>query len=563
VSRYVIATRGPRSATAAWAAGFSGIRPRYNGEMPFPPSSEVGRDRWIARAVVVANVLLLWVLPVLPMQDLPQHMAYVRIMADYDRPDLPFRDLYVLPGRAQPYFTVYYLLVALARLGSVMVAVRVVYSLFVVLAFWAFRDLLASAQPSNQQRSVRGALLASLAIWSPTVVMGFSSYTLALPFVLWGCAAAVRLSARTSRRDIVVLGACGTALVSLHPVSAGALTLFLLITAAVAPTRRMVVVTLAGLGAMAAAVGFWAVVGEQGTGSFSGVDWSAAAGSGFGFDIITNALQIQWSNPPAKLTALAWHVLGPFRLWDQVVRFGALVAAGAALARWRPRSATAGASALFKRATLLFLVAAWLAPWGLKVPSEITFLDFRLMTVGLFLVLACVPLSLLEGRRPLIALGALASFCTVQFGARSLAFSREARDALALLEEAPAGGRLLALTFHNQSAHFGAQFRLTHNLPLYYTIRSGGVTSQFWARYTDHLPVGYREGQSLALVGEWAPWELKAADIHSFDYVLLEQASANDPAKAQRGARLSKAILDEQARLVRCAGAFCLYAVGR
>lgn len=41
--------------------------------------------RW---GLVVASVALVASLPVLPCQDLPQHLSYVRILLDYDQNDL-------------------------------------------------------------------------------------------------------------------------------------------------------------------------------------------------------------------------------------------------------------------------------------------------------------------------------------------------------------------------------------------------------------------------------------------------------------------------------------------
>jgi hypothetical protein len=37
----------------------------------------------LALALLAANLVLVWTLPVLPGQDLPEHLAYVRIFADY------------------------------------------------------------------------------------------------------------------------------------------------------------------------------------------------------------------------------------------------------------------------------------------------------------------------------------------------------------------------------------------------------------------------------------------------------------------------------------------------
>src|SRR5437660_5660327 len=77
------------------------------------------RSYGAARAgLIAANLALVWALPVLPGQDLPQHLAYARIFLDWNRPELPFFQRYLLPSHFEPYFTVYLLLVVLDHLIS-------------------------------------------------------------------------------------------------------------------------------------------------------------------------------------------------------------------------------------------------------------------------------------------------------------------------------------------------------------------------------------------------------------------------------------------------------------
>ncbi len=62
-----------------------------------------------------AHLLFVWTVPILPCQDLPQHLSYARILLDYNRTDLPFREYYELPSHFQPYFLSHYLLAAVGR----------------------------------------------------------------------------------------------------------------------------------------------------------------------------------------------------------------------------------------------------------------------------------------------------------------------------------------------------------------------------------------------------------------------------------------------------------------
>src|SRR5262245_12412625 len=65
--------------------------------------------------LVAVNLAVVWSVPALPAQDLPQHLAYVKILLDYDNPDLTFRYFYRLPERFHPYATVYRILAELAH----------------------------------------------------------------------------------------------------------------------------------------------------------------------------------------------------------------------------------------------------------------------------------------------------------------------------------------------------------------------------------------------------------------------------------------------------------------
>src|ERR1700722_13534173 len=94
-------------------------------------------NRWTV-GLLVANLALVWLLPLIPAQDLPQHLTYIRIFADYDSPDYPFKDFYTLPTGFQPYDTIYLLLAVIARHSSVLFALRLALSLYVVLIFVGF-----------------------------------------------------------------------------------------------------------------------------------------------------------------------------------------------------------------------------------------------------------------------------------------------------------------------------------------------------------------------------------------------------------------------------------------
>lgn len=128
-----------------------------------------------------------------------------------------------------------------------------------------------------------------------------------------------------------------------------------------------------------------------------------------------------------------------------------------------------------------------------------------------------------------------------------------------LLEQAQPRGVMLTVAFHNRSRHFGKQFRLTHFLPMYYTVRQRGINTQFWARYTAHLPVDYRAGKRPAGPPDWRPGELTAAHLPDVDFVLLQRATPDNSRRDVEGSAAAEKLLEAHADLVRCDDLWCLY----
>jgi hypothetical protein len=142
-------------------------------------------------------------------------------------------------------------------------------------------------------------------------------------------------------------------------------------------------------------------------------------------------------------------------------------------------------------------------------------------------------------------------------------FAREVRPTLRLLELARPGGVMLSLMHHHQVEDFGKLFRSSHFLPMYYTVLGDGTNTQFWGQYVEHLPIGFRPGKALDVGKDWFPWQFKAEHLELVDYVLFQAATADDPLKMRTASQKAEAVLMQKARLVKCAGLFCLYRTRR
>jgi hypothetical protein len=117
----------------------------------------------------------------------------------------------------------------------------------------------------------------------------------------------------------------------------------------------------------------------------------------------------------------------------------------------------------------------------------------------------------------------------------------------------------MPLVFGGRSRYFGKQFHMTHFLPMYYTVNASGISTQFWARYTDHLPIDYRAGRRLTAPPDWIPEEFAPAHARSTRYFLLERVSDDYPAAVWAQSQRVEALLAQTATKIICGGPWCLY----
>jgi len=561
VSPSHVAQSSPSRATQSSPSRATGVR------QLFSVAGTYVRARPCASIILLlttAHLALVWMLPVLPGQDLPQHLAYARILLDYHRPELSFQNYYDLPTAFQPYFVSHYLLAAFGRVVGLDAALRLLLSGYVIATLLAFQSLVAAIHRPRPVDLAWSTLLGSLIVWNPVLCMGFLEFLVAFPFILWGAALTIRCGdpGRTMRQ-IALLIACTAGAVSTHLVAAGCILLFALLHATFNPSGRRWSTALAAFATSAGAFGLWMRFGQTGVSGFAATaNWADAFHDAQGFDFITRALRIQWYDPPTKLNYVLWTILGPFR---PAVLAGTSLVFGAAI--WAIKRSASGVAdsdvdlVAARRTILSFAVVCWLTPWGLSVPSEVTFLNFRMFTVAFALGLAAVSPHWFRAARGRIALVLACAFALGHFAYRAAAFAGEARPVITLLRKARPLGPMLPLVYHDKSAHFGKTFRLTHYLPMYYTSKEGGINAQFWARYTEHLPIGYRQGKAFRTPPDWHPARFEPAHVAAFRYVVMQAATDEDSTENREAATRAEDTLGKLADRVECESGWCLYRV--
>ncbi len=138
--------------------------------------------------LALATVSPLWAVTHPAIQDLPQHLATIRALVDFDDAALRFSDYYVVElGRTQ-YLAYYLVTAALAKLVGVRLANTLVLSAAIVGTPYAMRMLLRALE-----RDERAAVLVMPLSWNAHLILGFVNFVAAIPLVLVGLALAIRL----------------------------------------------------------------------------------------------------------------------------------------------------------------------------------------------------------------------------------------------------------------------------------------------------------------------------------------------------------------------------------
>jgi hypothetical protein len=519
--------------------------------------------------LLLGNLILVWALPLIPAQDLPQHLTYIRIFADYDQTTLPFHDFYVLPRGFQPYDSIYLLLAWIARRASVITALRLALSVYVVLMFVGF-DALAGAIHGRgpSRRPLATSVLASMLIWSSVLAMGFLQYFLSVPFVLLSVAALIRGSEK-STPDWVVLAAVpvAAAVASIHLVAAGALAVFCVLYAVLGGSKddfwRRATMSAVVIGTLVTTLVLWRFWGGEVLGARPrGINFAEAWRNAQGFEFVNNMLDATWYDPPVTFNYIVWGTLGPYRIIGLAVAFVAVLACVGLVLPVRKEGDLRTEARNYWRTAWAFALFTCLIPWGIQVPSEITYLNFRLISLAFALLLPLVPPRWFEVPRARVGLTGMAIVFFANFTVHAIGFNREAASPVRLLARVPSKDLVLSLVFRSRSSYFAKGLRLTHFLPMYFTILDGGICSQFWAKYTEHLPIDYRAGKRPAQPDDWSPQNFdETKHLKDAAYVLLQRATPDDPRGTQTQAARAEQKLSLRTTLVACDGVWCLFHV--
>lgn len=494
-------------------------------------------------ALVLGAVAIVVLLPVIPGHDVPQHLAYVRLLATWPSPALA--DVYAAPDVSNVYATTYRLLAPLARVTSAETAMRVALVAYAVLLPLGVRRLARALWEDTS-----ATLLAPLAVFHPVLCMGLLPFTLALPPLTFAVAEGALFLRRGTSMHLVAATALAALTAALHGFAAAALLLF----AALVVVMRRDARTVLWLGG----TGLGLAVASRALGSVASLPPGLGAELARNvriwglYDGVVGTFRISFTHPLEKLNQIAANVLGPFP-W----RFKLILGLGLLAILLTARRTKAEALPGIRPALVAFAVLAALAPAALQVPDDLSLLDFRLLTTAFVLALAAVPpLAFGRGRLVLVTAAFLAVWARQLGGA-----AEEVMRTVRLVDRLDPAARVLALPMHDASAWLDERNAVLHYAAVHHTARNAGVTSLFWARFSPRLPVGYRPGHEPPHPFDWAPWELEDAQLDAYTHVLVRWPHDDDEPRLHELARRVREL--ERLRVVACDDDCCLYDVAR
>jgi len=161
-------------------------------------------------ALAIAVAFPLWAVERPPLQDLPEHVAAIRVISDFGDPALRFRDYFELQLWRTQYVSVYLLGYLLCGLVSPLVAAKLILTLGLVATPLGLRRLLRQlgADPN-------AALLSLPLLFNVHVLLGFINFVLAIPMLFFGLAAALGLRESQGRTGwLAVTGWAGLCFVT-------------------------------------------------------------------------------------------------------------------------------------------------------------------------------------------------------------------------------------------------------------------------------------------------------------------------------------------------------------
>lgn len=487
------------------------------------------RDAWAAKSrwekagellffVLCAGVTWpLWSARYLPIQDLPQHLAAIRVMHSYSNPAFDFAPHFELQ-LAHTQYLLYYVTVDLLsyvldlELANLLVLVSAVFA-----TPYAIRALLRA-----QGRDEWLALLALPLAYHAHLLLGFVNFVWAIAILFFGLALAVRQRSAPTRARAVGLAVTLLACFYAHIVPFGLLGIGVVLVS-IDRDLRASLARLLPVVPSALAAGLWLLRTPAGRSTLD-----AAAADSAQSQLYFEPTEERWDGVFMWLT----DILHGDEDREALVWFfevaAALALAGLvwlAIEAWRRRKSgeKAPARGPWLRLALLPIVAALLYLFGPTSYDWIWPIAPRFALLALLLVIPVIPSP--PPKVAAVFLAAVVGLAALQTAHVREAFTGFDTEEVGDLDEAlaalPEGASVAGLIFARGS-------RFVHFSPFlhyvaYHQARRGGVVMFTFADFPQS-PFRFREERRPPRVvprWEWMPERVSSSDLEYYDYVLV------------------------------------------
>jgi hypothetical protein len=480
-----------------------------------PVSTALARISRAARTYRVGDVVFallalacsapMWLVSYPPIQDLPQHLATIRVIHDYGNPALHFSSYFTLALSKTQYLTYYLAVHLLAYPLGVFVANKVVVTASLVALPYAARALARrlGADPWN-------ALLVLPLVWNSQLILGFVNFVAAIPLALWGIALAIDLRASWSRRRAFGLLVLALVCFYTHVVPFGVLAAGTLLVALGRDWRRALECT-APLAPAAVAAAVWLARTPAGAAART-----AAVGSTSG----PKPTFERWDEALGNLWTWLTDILRDQVDEQTLVIWAALVVVALA-AGGEPSGGSSPARRRLGLLAALVLLGYFIAPTSY---SWIWPISGRFPILAAILLVPLLP-PMKKGWAVGVQLVAAAAglVCVWATGSAFRSFEREeVADLPAAIATIPVGQRVAGLVFDATSRYVKFSPFL-HSVAWYQAERGGAVMFTF-ADFAAS-PVVFRPDNRPPRVGprwEWMPGAVDPIrDLSWYDWVLV------------------------------------------
>ena len=467
---------------------------------------QYGPEALFALLAISAAVPLWWVLRP-PLQDLPQHVAAVQVMAHFGDEAMRFGDTLEVELWRTQYLAFYLVCIALAWIVGALTAVKLVLTAALIATPYALRSVLRALGSDGLL-----ALLVVPLLWNAHLILGFLNFVAAIPLALAALALAIRVRTEGfTRVRAGALGALAVVCFYTHVVPFGLMMLGAFVVGLGRDIRAMVRYAIAFIPALLATA-VWLIASPAGQSTMQ----AAALSEG-------ERTEPVYAPFARSLSELPSWMLDVFPGDDDDRLFVAwLVVAGAALL-WGGRSPH-GLQGHLRSRLVLVPLASLLAYFVTPVSYDwIWPINARFPLLAAVFGLAV--LRPLESRwlRGMVLFGAslLALLTAEQVTRASVAFAEETGELDEALAAIPQGSRVAGLIYDRHSQH--VRFAPYIHSVAWAQAERGGAAMFTFADFPQS-PVRFREDARPPRVPprwEWEPQRVSLADLQWYEYVLV------------------------------------------